>query len=201
MNAGSKGSRLALFGGTFDPIHQAHLVVARSAADRFALDRVLFVPASQPPHKWGATSASYEDRYRMVELACAADPRFVPSRIEEAESKSYSILTLDKVKAKLHANDELYFLIGADAFSEILTWHRYEDVIRAVQFIVVNRPGHHYATPEGARVYELDTVDLPVSSSGIRKMLAEGRLPAQLPFPVAQYIKDKGLYGFRPRQD
>jgi nicotinate-nucleotide adenylyltransferase len=199
LNAGSTGSRLAIFGGTFDPIHHAHLVVARAAADRFGLTRVLFVPASQPPHKWGATSASYEDRYRMVELACAADSRFVPSRIEEAESKSYSILTIEKVKANLQPDDELYFLIGADAFSEILTWHRYEDVIRAVQFIVVNRPDHRYAAPEGARIHELDTVDLPVSSSRIREMLATGRLPAQLPLPVAEYIKDKGLYGYRPQ--
>ena len=196
MNAGSTGSRLAIFGGTFDPIHDAHLVVARTAADRFALDRVLFVPASQPPHKWGATSASYEDRYRMVELACADDARFVPSRIEEAASKSYSILTIEKVKANLQPNDELYFLIGADAFSEILTWHRYEDVIRAVQFIVVTRPGHHYTAPEGACIHKLETVDLPVSSSGIREILAKGRLPVQLPHPVGQYIKAKGLYNY-----
>jgi nicotinate-nucleotide adenylyltransferase len=199
LNSGSTGSRLAIFGGTFDPIHHAHLVVARTAADRFAHDRVLFVPASQPPHKWGATSASYEDRYRMVELACAADPRFVPSRIEEADAKSYSIQTIEKIKANLQPGDELYFLIGADAFSEIATWHRYGDVIRAVQFIVVTRPGHRYVVPEAARIHKLDTVDLPVSSSAIREMLAEGRLPAQLPLPVAQYINDKGLYGYRPR--
>jgi nicotinate-nucleotide adenylyltransferase len=196
LNAGNTGSRLAIFGGTFDPIHQAHLVVARTAADRFTLDRVLFVPASQPPHKWGATSASYEDRYRMVELACDVDPRFIPSRIEEADAKSYSIQTIEKIQAALQPNDELFFLIGADAFSEIATWHRYEDVIRSVQFIVVTRPGHDYAVPEGGRIHKLDTVDLPVSSSAIRELLAKGRLPTPLSPPVAQYIEDNGLYGY-----
>ena len=81
--------RTAIFGGTFDPIHSAHLVVAREAAETFSLDRVLFIPAANPPLK--EAGASYEDRYRMVELACAGEPRFIPSRLEEGREKSYSI--------------------------------------------------------------------------------------------------------------
>ncbi len=200
MTAGlSPGRRIALFGGTFDPVHNAHLIVARAAADRFALDQVLFIPASHPPHKYRATSASYEDRYRMVELACAADRRFVPSRIEAADSKSYSIVTIEKVKASLPPQDALYFLIGADAFAEITAWRRYEDVIAAVEFIVVTRPGHVYETPPGARVAELDGIAIPVSSSAIRDRLAAGVLPADMPEAVARYISEKRLYGYRAR--
>ena len=77
------GKNIGLFGGTFDPVHTAHLTVAREAADQVGLDEVLFVPASNPPHKTGATGACYEDRYRMVELACEQDPDFVSSRLEE----------------------------------------------------------------------------------------------------------------------
>jgi nicotinate-nucleotide adenylyltransferase len=73
--------KTAIFGGTFDPIHRAHLVVAREAADTFSLDRVLFIPAANPPHK--EAGASYEDRYKMVELACACEPRFIPSRLDK----------------------------------------------------------------------------------------------------------------------
>src|ERR1700689_2766159 len=152
--------RTAIFGGTFDPIHSAHLVVAREAADTFALDRVLFIPAANPPHK--ETGAPYEDRYRMVELACAEDPRFIPSRLEAGIEKSYSIHTIERVHAPGLA---VFFIIGADAFADIRTWYRWEDVVASVQFIVVTRPGHTYLSPPGARVQRLETVALPVSSS------------------------------------
>ena len=89
--------RLALFGGTFDPIHNAHLTVAREAAAQFHLDQVWFVPAAHPPHKSDHTGATYEDRYRMTELACQADPRFVASRLEAGAAKSYSVDTVERV--------------------------------------------------------------------------------------------------------
>src|SRR4051812_29860577 len=114
--------RLALFGGTFDPIHNAHLAVAREAADRFGLDRVLFIPAARPPHKQRGPHASYEDRVRMAELSTAADPRFQVSRLEEGTVRSYSIDTIEKARAGLSPGDELFFIIGADAFAEIQTW-------------------------------------------------------------------------------
>lgn len=181
--------RTAIFGGTFDPIHSAHLVVAHEAAEAFALDRILFIPAGNPPHK--EAGASYEDRLRMVELACAADPRFEPSRIEAGNSKSYSIHTIERLKAP---EQTLFFIIGADAFAEIRTWHRWEDVVRSVEFIVVTRPGHDYLSPPGARVHRLDTVALPVSSSEIRQELAKGQTPEVLTPAVAEYIHERHLY-------
>jgi nicotinate-nucleotide adenylyltransferase len=183
--------RLALFGGTFDPIHNAHLTVAREAAGQFHLDEVWFVPAAHPPHKSDQTGATYEDRFRMVELACQVDPRFVASDLEAGESKSYSVDTVERVIA---LGEEPYFIIGADAFAEIMSWERWEDLVGMTEFIVVTRPGHRYATPPGARVHRLETVALPVSSSQVRRKLGAGEIPAELPAAVGRYISEHGLY-------
>ncbi len=182
---------IAIFGGTFDPIHNAHLTVAREAADVFALERVLFVPAAHPPHKPGLVSESFEHRYRMVELACAHDLRFEPSRIEEGAGASYSILTLERLRPRY---PDPYFLIGADAFADLEKWKRWRDVVALARFIVVTRPGHDYTTPEGARVERLDTLALADSSSEIRRKLAAGEMPLELPPAVSHYIAAHGLY-------
>ena len=186
--------KLAIFGGTFDPIHNAHLAVARAAADRFHLDRVLFVPAAHPPHKSGVTFAPYADRIRMTELACQGEPRFEVSRIEEGSARSYSIDTIEKVRARLHPADQLFFLIGADAFAEIRTWRRWQDVARSVCFLVVSRPGHLYDVPPEVDMRRLDTVDLPVSSSEIRRALGAGERPAEVPAAVLEYTEQHRLY-------
>jgi len=185
--------RLALFGGTFDPIHNAHLTVAREAAGQFGLDQVWFIPAAHPPHKSVQAGAGYEDRFRMTELACRADGRFRASRLEEGAEKSYSILTIEKVRAM---GEQPYFIIGADAFAEIASWYRWRELVGLTEFIVVTRPGHQYTAPEGARVQRLDTVALPVSSSEIRRRLGHGETPPELPPAVAEYIVEKGLYQF-----
>src|SRR6266513_2675858 len=99
--------RLAIFGGTFDPIHNAHLTIARRAAEELHLNRILFVPAAHPPHKAGVTHAPYEDRVRMVELACRGEPRFEVSRLEEGTVRSYSIDTIEKVRSTMAPDDEL----------------------------------------------------------------------------------------------
>lgn len=189
--------RLAIFGGTFDPVHDAHLAIARAAAARFALDRVLFVPAASPPHKALATHAAYDDRVRMAQLACAEERRIEVSRLEENTRRSYSIDTIEKVRAEMDADGELFFVIGADAFAELQTWRRWQDVARAVEFLVIGRPGHHYEVPPGVRLERLDTLELRISSSGIRADLAVGRLPKGIPRPVLDYILDRGLYGAR----
>ena len=184
--------RRGIFGGTFDPVHKAHLMVAREAADAFALDQVLLIPAGNPPHK--AAGTPYEHRYRMLELACAADPRLVASRLEEGSRKSYSIYTIERVKAE---GGDVFFIIGADAFAEIQSWFRWQDVLREAEFIVVTRPGHGYESPPGARVHRLETVALPVSSSEIRERLARGEMPEEVPDAVGAYIREQGLYGRR----
>lgn len=186
--------RIALFGGTFDPIHSAHLQIAHEAMRQCGLHRVWFIPAARPPHKSGGTSAPYEDRYRMVELACMGEPAFEPSRIEAGEQTSYSIGTIERVRQSLGNDDKLYFLIGADAFADIQTWRRWQGVVAAVEFIVVSRPGTRYAAPEGARVHPLENVSLPVSSSEIRRRLGAGDSQVDVPPAVLAYIREHGLY-------
>ncbi|MBI3471318.1 MAG: nicotinate (nicotinamide) nucleotide adenylyltransferase [Candidatus Solibacter usitatus] len=186
-------SRLAIFGGAFDPIHNAHLAIAREAARQFRLDRVLFVPAAVPPHK--RVNAPYEDRYRMVELALeGAGGGLEASRLEADTAQTYSIETIERLRPRLGPAEELFFLIGADAFAEIRTWRRWRDVIEAVSFIVVSRPGHAYDIPEGARVYSLEGPAFPESSSQIRRILAEGGVPCSLPGAVLLYIRQRSLY-------
>lgn len=186
-------ARTAIFGGTFDPVHNAHIAMARAARDRFALDRILFVPASSPPHKNGLTDASFDDRVRMLELACADEPAFHVSRIEQDSSPSYSILTIERLLAA--GEGPLAFLIGADAFADIRTWRRWQDVVRLVEFIVVTRPGSEYSIPDGARVSELDGINLSVSSSGIRDSIERGDPAIPVPPAVLTYIREHRLYG------
>lgn len=186
--------RLGIFGGTFDPIHTAHTRVAREAADRFGLDKVLFIPAAHPPHKPDELTTPFEHRYRMVEIACQEDARFEPSRLEEGAGRSYTIYTIGKLRETLGPQDEIYFLIGADAFAEIGSWYRSADVIRAVDFIVVSRPGYGLKIPEGARVHRLETLALPLSSSEIRRQLESTGTADGLHPGVLDYIREHGLY-------
>lgn len=184
--------RLALFGGAFDPIHSAHLRIAKEAVRHCELDTVLFVPAARPPHK--QLEAPYEDCFRMVELAVRNEPGFEASRLEAGTARSFTIETIEKLGPQLTPQDRLFFLIGADAFAEIRTWKRWQDVVSAVDFIVVSRPGHSYEIPAGARVHRLDTLDLAVSSSEIRTRLAAGYDHEDIPPAVLHYIRERNLY-------
>jgi nicotinate-nucleotide adenylyltransferase len=130
----------------------------------------------------------------MVEIACEGEPAFGVSRLEQGDRRSYSIHTIESFQARLKPEDELFFVIGADAFAEIRTWLRWQEVVEAVQFIIVSRPGHEYAAPAGARVERLDNLEMPVSSTGIREALLEGRFDVAAPREVVDYIRERGLY-------
>ena len=118
----------------------------------------------------------------------------VASRLEADTPQSFSIDTIEKLKPTLGAGDELFFLIGADAFAEIRTWKRWQDVVAAVTFIVVSRPGRVYDSPAEARVHRLDTLQLDVSSSEIRARLAAGDDRVDAPAAVIRYIRENKLY-------
>ncbi len=187
--------RICLFGGTFDPIHIAHLRIANEALKTFALNRVLFIPASNPPHKNGGTVAPFEDRFRMVEIAVAPYPSFVASRLEASGEINYTIDTVEQFRQDLPALNELFFLIGADAFSEIKSWHHWEELLKLIQFIVVSRPGEQFLEPEGAVIHRLEGLDLQISSSEIRHRLAAGETVSEVPVEVREFIVQRGLYG------
>ena len=138
----------------------------------------------------------YEDRFRMVEIACAGHDEFEASRLEEGSGQSYTIDTVKRFRTQLAAQDRLFFLIGADAFNEIETWKGWQELLRVTEFIVVARPGGEYGVPEGARVHEINSVALPVSSSDIRTRLANGEPTPELPDTVRAFIEERGLYGF-----
>ena len=145
---------ICLFGGTFDPIHTGHIAIARAAADRFNLKKVLFAPADVPPFKKAKGLTPYQNRYEMVVLALqdAADKRLVPSAIElemnqerGKHNPSYTIETLERLAKDLKKSDRLVFLIGIDAFMDVAQWHRAEDVLKFCDFIVASRPGFSLA--------------------------------------------------------
>ena len=135
---------IALFGGTFDPIHSGHLRAAKAAASTFGLARVLFVPSAYPPHKHANRLTPFPHRFAMVALACARDPRFIPSLLEAPTRDArpqYSVTTVDRVKRSLGAKDRLFFLIGVDAFLDLPEWKDHRRLLDMVDFIVVSRPG------------------------------------------------------------
>jgi nicotinate-nucleotide adenylyltransferase len=142
---------VAIFGGTFDPIHSGHLAVARAARERFALKQVLFIPADAPPHKMKAPITAYQHRFAMVAIATAGEKEFVPSDLEapptadKERRPSYSIETVRRVRSMLKNSDRLFFLIGMDAFKDIATWREPDALLREAEFIVVSRPGFSLA--------------------------------------------------------
>lgn len=186
--------RLGILGGTFDPVHEAHLQVARAARDAYFLDHVLLIPNRIPPHKTAQTLAPYQDRLAMVALAVQAEDRLIASDLEKDEARSYSVLTLERLRAQLPPSDRIFFIIGADAFAEVHTWFRWQDVLQLTEFIVVSRPGFSTSIPPGAVVHSLQTVHLTVSSSEIRQELARGIHPNRLHPDVYAYIIKHGLY-------
>jgi nicotinate-nucleotide adenylyltransferase len=139
--------RVALFGGTFDPIHIGHLAVARAAERRFHLDEIQFIPTGHPPHKHRRGMASYADRYAMTSIACADHPKFVPSLAESGADHSgretfYSVDTVRHYKQRAHGtNTRFYFLVGADSFLGIANWKDYETLLGLCDFVVASRPG------------------------------------------------------------
>lgn len=138
--------RVALFGGTFDPVHLGHLAVARAAAEKFKLNYVYFVPADLPPHKQKSKLTDFQHRFAMLALATVDDKRFMPSLLDAHTGRpNYSIDTVRRVKQELKRLDKLYFLIGMDAFKDIATWRQPEELLGECEFIVASRPGFSLA--------------------------------------------------------
>lgn len=211
-------SRIAFYGGSFDPPHRGHVAIAHALLDRFELDEFVYIPAFQAPHKTRNAPTSAYDRYAMLCLVTNADADIAVSRIEiDAARPLYSVETLGRLIEDF-PNDELFFVIGADSWMDITTWREWETVLKLTNIIVVTRPGYEigfdHVTDEvrerivdlrGAspfdvdatkRIYITDAVQADVSATEIRRKFAAGDTSWQhdVPPEVAKYIQKYQIY-------
>ena len=201
--------KLGVMGGTFDPVHIGHLVMVEEAMSQFGLDHVVFIPSARPPHKPVVESSPPVERLRMVRFAIEGNENLSVSDMEiEREGLSYTVDTLHELH-RIHGEDtRLYFVIGADALLEILTWKEPAELLAQSKFIAATRPGYsleniYQALPEldsrgrlpEKNVLEMRIPALDISSTDIRERVAGGRSFRYLvPESVWSYIIDKGLY-------
>src|SRR5450432_79081 len=221
---------IGLFGGTFDPVHRGHLALARAAMERCKLHRICLVPAGVPPHKQRQPLAPFVHRFAMLALATAEEKAFTPSLLEapeenaKKEKPNYTIETVRRLKQSLKKNDQLFLLIGMDAFADIANWHQADALFRECKFIVAGRPGYSLADvatalPEklrpraevtkpfhkqkaagdlvlsGATIHLMEDLHQPASATAIREAAAAGKpLGRFVDAPVAEYIRKMGLY-------
>ncbi|HJZ51921.1 MAG TPA: nicotinate-nucleotide adenylyltransferase [Candidatus Acidoferrales bacterium] len=211
---------VALFGGTFDPIHSGHIAVAQAAQKRFHIDAIYFVPSSRPPHKHKPALTPFLHRYTMVALGCANHAYLHPSLAEAPDgAASHVFYTIDTVRRfrREHPDDHLYFIVGADQFLEIPTWKNYEALLDSCDFIIASRPGFrldalrliippeklgrtkvddpHKIVLRKSVIHLLTTVSSHISSTEIRQRLDRHQsIHGLVPAPVEEYILGQALY-------
>ena len=190
--------RIGVMGGTFDPIHHGHLVAASEVAGVFALDEVVFVPTGQPWQKEDRQVSPSEDRYLMTVIATASNPRFSVSRIDiDRGGPTYTIDTLRDLRAERGDEAELFFITGADAMAQIMSWQDVNELFKLAHFIGVTRPGHRltgHGLPED-RVSLVEVPALAISSTDCRQRVAAGEpIWYLVPDGIVQYIAKRRLY-------
>lgn len=212
--------RIALYGGTFDPVHTGHLEVARRVLQLFEIEKVLFIPAQVAPHKISRPVTEPIHRYAMLALGTQDDPQLLVSTFElDAPDRRYTVDTIPHFQKVLGKSTELFFIMGADSWSEITTWREWERLLTMTNHIVVTRPGYEpVATHVGEEIRErivdlrggrspqlegerkifiTDVVMKDVSATNIRWLASQGRfieLTGLIPGPVLEYIKKYGIY-------
>jgi nicotinate-nucleotide adenylyltransferase len=213
--------KIGIFGGTFNPIHLGHMKAALEVQEKFSLDKILLIPSHIPPHKGASDIASPSHRLKMVELAVAVYPHIIPSSVEiEAKGKSYSIITLSKLKEQF-PESSMFFILGIDAFLEIHTWRDYKKLLDQCHFIVISRPGYDLeeakdvlgdryrdrmlqdcdameqkiAEAQSRKIFLLSIPALDIASKDIRHKVKMGECIADLVAePVREYIEQNNLY-------
>ena len=219
--------RIGIFGGTFNPVHFGHLRSALEVKEGFELDEIILIPAALPPHKSAGEVVDAADRLHMLSLALEDSPGI---RISDVELKragpSYTIDTVQHFKRTLPAESLIFLIVGLDAFLEIDTWKSYDELLRQVPFIIINRPKtgssadgfrwksledylkakvsadytfvesrNGFRSPTKQQVHVFEVTALDISSTGIRKLVKEGRpIDYLVPQKVAEFIKSKGIY-------
>ena len=188
-------------GGTFDPIHHGHLVAASEVASRFDLDEVVFVPTGQPWQKADRQVSAGEDRYLMTVIATASNPRFTVSRVDiERPGMTYTVDTLRDIRAERGDDVDLYFITGADALTQILTWRDAERLFELAHFVGCTRPGVELASPVIAqlpqdRVTVMEIPALAISSTACwLRVMEQEPIWYLVPDGIVQYIAKRGLY-------
>ena len=182
-------------GGTFDPIHIAHLALAEAAKERFNLDLVLFILSANPPHKSEAKITSAEERYNMVKLAVKDNPSFEACDIEiRRKGPSYTVLTIAELKER-YKGAELYLIIGMDEAEAFTHWREYDTILKNSIVASAWRPGSHRPEDSSLPIIYFDAPAMDISSSSIREMISQGKSVRYLVADsVFDYIKEKGLY-------
>ena len=211
--------RIALYGGTFDPVHEGHLEIARKVSRVFEIEEVIFIPAQMAPHKVGRPVTEPIHRYAMLALATQGDRQLVVSTYElDDPDRRYTVDTIEHFQRELTDSTELFFIMGADSWSEITTWREWERLLTMTNHIVVTRPGFDPALVDTVseriidlraalecgdssrrtpKIFFTDVVMNDVSATNIRRLASEGRtdeLVNLLPGPVLEYIEKYGIY-------
>jgi nicotinate-nucleotide adenylyltransferase len=200
-------SRMGIFGGTFDPIHQGHMIIAEQVADALNLASVIFVPGGVPPHKTASSvKATAEDRFDMVESAVTDNDMFFVDRVEiDAGRAMYSVETVPLIKER-YEGEEWFFISGADEVSNLLAWKEPDRLLEQAAMVAATRPGYDISNLEHLeealdnfdRIIPVECTRVDISATGIRRMLAKGESVRYLvPEGVYEIIHDRGLYGAR----
>jgi nicotinate-nucleotide adenylyltransferase len=198
--------RIGIMGGTFNPVHKGHLALAKAAQKEYALDKVIFIPSGNPPHKAAKEVIDKEERYRMVKLAISRQKKFSVSRLElDRPGYSYAVDTFQQLAREYGEDAKLFYIMGLDSITEILEWKKPLELFKLCEFIVGTRPGTRIRTfkrlvkfpPLQKEVDNIHLIELheDISASAIRSRLKAGKPVGNLlPKAIETYIKRKGLY-------
>ncbi len=201
-----KPMKIGIMGGTFNPIHNAHLLIAEDVREKANLDRVLFIPSGMPPHKPDSEVIEAGHRFEMVKRAVAGNRYFEASGIElDADGYSYTINTLCELRRIYGTDAGIYFIVGADVVPELVTWREFDKVFRLCEFIAVLRPGFskdvfmlrmsRLQSEYGAAIHPVESRLIDISSTDIRQRCQNGRsIKYLVPEAVEEYIIENGLY-------
>jgi len=190
----NKTTRIGVFGGTFNPIHYGHLVLAEQAYEKLNLDRVLFIPSFKPPHKSSQNIAEARHRFEMVKIAIKANRRFQLSDIEiKRQGRSYLVDTLRQLSS-IYPNAQLFFISGSDTAGQMAKWKSIEEVLSLARFILAKRPGYQLKKYSN-KISVISITELDISSSMIRRRIRMGKSVNYLmPPAVIKYIQRNKLY-------
>ncbi|MBP2653301.1 MAG: nadD [Firmicutes bacterium] len=197
--------KTGIMGGTFDPIHVGHLVTAEAVRVEYGLDKVIFIPAANPPHKQELNVTPAIHRYIMTVMATCSNPNFVVSSIElDRSGPSYTVDTVRALNAKYGDKTEFYFITGADAIGELTTWENVSEILNLCYFVAATRPGcnsdldsviNYFGEKGRDRIFRLTTPELEISATDIRDRVKRGRsIKYIVPENVESYIMKEGLY-------